>query len=116
MSAHTPENDALTAEQVAALPEGTPVTITWSGGNGPHDYVLVFDDHGQPYAALTDDPRDRLRYYNPLTFVGQERYHTRVWPRPTPPVACACGHPSDDHDDAGACMHLCDCAWPKGQA
>lgn len=32
--------------------------------------------------------------------------------RPIPPGACPCGHPADDHDDEGACMHLCDCAWP----
>jgi hypothetical protein len=24
---------------------------------------------------------------------------------------CGCGHPPADHDAAGACMHLCDCAW-----
>ena len=27
---------------------------------------------------------------------------------------CPCGHPADDHDD-GACMHLCDCAWPSAR-
>jgi hypothetical protein len=33
--------------------------------------------------------------------------------RVIPPVKpCECGHPPADHDDAGACMHLCDCAWP----
>jgi hypothetical protein len=33
--------------------------------------------------------------------------------RVIPPVKpCACGHPSVDHDTAGHCMHLCDCAWP----
>lgn len=68
----------LTQEEVETLPENTPVTITWTGGNGPHDYFVVFDDRGQVYAAVSDDPRDRLRFYNLLTFVGKERYHTRV--------------------------------------
>lgn len=28
---------------------------------------------------------------------------------------CRCGHPWEDHDEAGACMHLCDCAWSDPQ-
>ena len=71
----------LTDDEVRALPEGTPITVTWSGGNGPHEYVLTFDKRGEPYAWASDlhDPNGRLRFYNPLTFVGAERFHTRVY-------------------------------------
>lgn len=68
----------LTEEQVAELDEGTPVTIIWSGGNGPHDYVIAVSEAGQRYAW--GGVEGRLRYYNPLHFVGQRRFHTRVWP------------------------------------
>lgn len=30
----------LTQDEVDGLPEGTPVLITWSGGNGPHRYTI----------------------------------------------------------------------------
>lgn len=33
-------SEFLTEEQVAELPEGTRVVITWSGGNGPHTYEV----------------------------------------------------------------------------
>lgn len=77
------EAKPLEREDIDQLPEGTPVTVTWSGGNGPHDYVIVVDRLGYRYAATSDDPEDRLRFYNPLTdtFTGTERYHTRVWLR-----------------------------------
>jgi len=72
--------DPLTEDEVAELPEGAPITVTWSGGNGPHDYVIAVDCHGTRYAWAPGSGR-QLRFYNPLTFVGQERYHTRVWHR-----------------------------------
>jgi hypothetical protein len=76
------ERVPLTADEVATLPEGTPITVTWSGGNGPHAYVITVDKRGNRYAWVPDrDPMGRLRWYNPLRFVGQERYHTRVWHR-----------------------------------
>lgn len=68
----------LTADEVADLPEGTPITVRWSGGNGPHDYVIAVDHNGERYAAGLDDPFGALRFYNPLSFVGQESYHTQV--------------------------------------
>lgn len=68
----------LTEDQVAELEEGTPVTIIWSGGNGPHDYTITVGEDGQRYAML--DRAGRVtRFTNPLRFVGQRRYHTRVW-------------------------------------
>ena len=72
-------DEPLPADDVECLPEGARVRVIWSGGNGPHDYVIAVDERGQRYAAMNDDPDDRLRWYNPLTFVGVERYHTRVW-------------------------------------
>lgn len=35
--------DYLTREEVIALPDGTPVVITWPGGNGPHTYYIKHD-------------------------------------------------------------------------
>lgn len=66
----------LTEEEVAELPEGAPITVIWSGGNGPHDYTIAVDEAGQRYAWQGEE---RLRFYNLLRFVGQRRYHTRVW-------------------------------------
>lgn len=31
----------LSQEEVDSLPAGTPVTVIWSGGNGPHRYHTV---------------------------------------------------------------------------
>lgn len=78
--------EPLTESEVRALDEGTPIIVTWSGGNGPHRYIFTKDEHGEPYAWAKDlsDPNGVLRFYNPLTFVGQERFHTRVWLPETP--------------------------------
>ena len=74
----------LTAEQVAELPEGALIEIIWSGGNGPHQYRVHIDwpDEQRYAVSLSDWPTPRtpaMLTYNPLDFVGQERYHTRVW-------------------------------------
>ena len=74
-------NEPLTAFDVAALPNDTPITVTWSGGNGPHDYVISVDKWGQRYAAINTDPEDRMRFYNQLTYVGVKPGWTRVWRR-----------------------------------
>lgn len=69
----------LSQEEVEELPEGTKVVITWSGGNGPHQYVIArHPKTGYTYAALNDDPSDRLRFHNPIDFVGIESFHTHV--------------------------------------
>lgn len=68
--------DPLTREQVEELPQGTAIEVIWSGGNGPHRYTVHVDENEQRYAA-TGNPR--MDTYNPLDFVGQEPYHTRVW-------------------------------------
>lgn len=59
----------LTQQEVDALAEGTEVWITWSGGNGPHLYRIVVDEHGQ---RRVDNPyRDALHTVGayPLTTV-----------------------------------------------
>jgi hypothetical protein len=33
----------LTPEQLLQLADGTAITVTWYGGNGPHSYVLKWD-------------------------------------------------------------------------
>lgn len=33
-------NEYLTREQADALPDGARVEVNWSGGNGPHEYVV----------------------------------------------------------------------------
>ena len=75
--------DPLTADEVAQLSDGTRVIIIWSGGNGPHTYVIAADeDDPRRYAVIPRDvENERMRHYNPITFVGTQRYHTRVWPR-----------------------------------
>lgn len=75
MSAPEPTGDPLTADEVASLPDRTPIVVTWSGGNGPHRYVIHVDRWGQRHAAVIPehDPTGAFRTYNPLVRVG-------VWP------------------------------------
>lgn len=40
----------LSEQDLRQLPEGTRILVTWSGGNGPHVYVLRFDAWGAPFA------------------------------------------------------------------
>jgi hypothetical protein len=42
----THEGTPLSVDEIKALPEGTEVIITWSGGNGPHRYRMVRDQWG----------------------------------------------------------------------
>ena len=72
--------EPLSAAEVEELPEGTPVTVTWSGGNGPHAYVITVREDGGRYAWSPDRP-ERLRWYNPLSYVGKRSFETRVWLR-----------------------------------
>jgi hypothetical protein len=77
--------EPLTADDVAMLPEGARVLVIWSGGNGPHEYLIAGDQYSTDRYAESVRPdwdeatRARMRYYNPLTFVGGQRFHTRVW-------------------------------------
>ena len=65
-------SDPLTPEEAAVLPADTEIMVIWSGGNGPHRYRVVIGPNGIRYAG-------DLRNDNPLDFIGQERFHTRVW-------------------------------------
>lgn len=75
---HEPLTEPLTAEELKALADGVEVIITWSGGNGPHHYAIE-QAGGTTYAQPLADPHGPLRWYNPISFVGRERFHTRVW-------------------------------------
>lgn len=73
----------LTQAEVDALPEGTRVRVKWSGGNGPHDYILRRDSFGA--YGLTEqqdaDPAERYRYIGldgKLWPVGEHPL-TQVW-------------------------------------
>lgn len=37
----THHGDPLTVDQIKALEPGQRVVVTWSGGNGPHEYEVV---------------------------------------------------------------------------
>ena len=85
-SAPMPTDEPLTAEEVATLPDGASIIVVWSGGNGPHRYT-VRREAGVPIAAtdweVTHDRLDVMRRLdNPFGFIGQKRYHTRVWRAP----------------------------------
>ncbi len=61
----------LTKEEVKALPSGTDITIIWSGGNGPHDYILL-NYAGHQFTI----PRYALSL--PLSFLGIKQPFTQV--------------------------------------
>lgn len=67
-------DDFLTEEEALALPDGTEVEITWSGGNGPHRYFICRDARGN-VSVKTGGSVD---YIHSLRFVGKEPYHTHV--------------------------------------
>lgn len=69
---------ALTKEELNRLPDGTRILVTWSGGNGPHRYVLRFK-HGAAF-AVTDFGRgeDPVSEHLVLNFVGAHPL-TQVW-------------------------------------
>lgn len=75
----SPEDRLLSQDEVDQLPEGTAIIVTWSGGNGPHRYVVTILGR-QRYAG-------DLRNDNPLRFVGRELYHTHVSLAPVAPEA-----------------------------
>lgn len=64
----------LSQEEVEALPDNTEVIVTWSGGNGPHKYIITHQVRGT-LGVKTGRPFD---YIHSLSFVGAESYHTRV--------------------------------------
>jgi hypothetical protein len=74
--------DPLTEQEVEQLPQGTEIVIVWSGGNGPHRGRIVFSDVTPFYVPEHEyerGPDGPMWFYNPITFVGDQRFHTRVW-------------------------------------
>lgn len=54
---------ALTEAEIVALPDGARIVVTWSGGNGPHEYILRRDERGaSALCEWQDDPEERYRY------------------------------------------------------
>lgn len=65
---------ALTQGEVDVLTVGAGVAVTWSGGNGPHNY-LVGRDEGGTYVTIMGDTQQRVGYLDrvgdyPLTQVS----------------------------------------------
>src|SRR5690242_5015428 len=56
-----PPGERLTMDQQQTLPEGARVTITWSGGNGPHRYTVRIY-HGVRHADTGRDSHDPRRF------------------------------------------------------
>lgn len=54
----------LTQAECDALPVGAKVRVTWSGGNGPHEYYI--SQHWGGYACVDN------AYHDPLNFVGKK--------------------------------------------
>lgn len=44
---------SLAMEELRRLPDGSEVMVTWSGGNGPHRYVLRWH-YGTPWAFIDE--------------------------------------------------------------
>ena len=51
------ERRLLTQEQVDALPNGTVVYVKWTGGNGPHMYIIR-QHNGKAYALTEREIRE----------------------------------------------------------
>jgi len=84
------EPDCLTQEEVDALPEGTEVVITWSGGNGPHRYTIS-KYQGASYTTITasgvSHPGHRIDFVGPkpLTVVRLSNDSVSEAPMPDQP-------------------------------
>lgn len=67
----------LSQKEVDNLPEGTKVIITWSGGNGPHEYTIL-KRVGQKGSFVSPHNPNAGWYDGEIDFVGTENYHTHV--------------------------------------
>ncbi len=63
-----PATPPLTADDVAALPDNTRITVLWGGGNGPHEYTL------RDGSAWSGDV-----FVGRVRMVGNKRWHNKVW-------------------------------------
>ena len=67
----------FTQEEVNNLPDGTKVMITWSGGNGPWEYIIRQTEHG---VYVEDTVTKKINYGSGIVnFVGNGKIHTKVW-------------------------------------
>ena len=74
-------SEALTQAEVDALPDGTEVSVVWSGGNGPHRYTVGRSSHSKhPVAVLQADTAGSGRVVRDLElwFVGPGGPYTVV--------------------------------------
>lgn len=67
----------LTQKEVDELPVDTKVIITWTGGNGPHEYKIHKRD-GVTGSFVNEHNPNAGWYDGEIDFVGEENYHTRV--------------------------------------
>lgn len=67
----------LTQEEFDQLPDGADVVITWSGGNGPHQYKIHVDKWGirRVYSQV---PAGIKQTYSQPTYVGDHPLD-QVW-------------------------------------
>lgn len=68
----------LTQEEVNSLPSGTVVEVTWTGGNGPHKYVIEKPPYDTTPLAFIIEKDGRRIEVGELDFVGQEKPYTLV--------------------------------------
>ena len=71
----------LTQEQVDALPHGTEIVVTWSGGNGPAEYTVgKCAWTGKSSAWFTGKVSLDMNpiFVSDLDFVGDKKPHTLV--------------------------------------
>lgn len=102
MAEQSAEKDALAKIRALAESDGM-INRCETHGAGPTAHIASNCDWCAAFGIDQDWREALLRILN-------GGYPEQV----TPPASeCDCGHPSGDHDDQGACQHLCDCAWPE---
>ena len=67
----------LTQTEVNNLKAGVKVIITWSSGNGPHEYI-IHKREGQNASFVSEHNPNAGWYDGKIDFVGKESYHTKV--------------------------------------
>lgn len=86
--------ELLSQKQVNALEDGTLVVVTWTGGNGPHEYTLRQPRGGPVAAYQIHDGREFVA--GALDFVGDAKPRTLV------SLLTLAGRPMVESDDVGS--------------
>lgn len=68
----------LTQTECDNLSIGSHVRVLWSGGNGPHDYVVVAQ-HPAAVVSERDYENGCIDMISELVFVGEDSPFTVVW-------------------------------------